>query len=397
MVDYQKSVSVNPVARKRNVLPAYSLHKPSGLARVTWLDKTVYLGEHSSPESFAKYQQVLALFAATGKIHKEDKVTTAESLVSQYLAYLRNSGEVKDSESRSIAFALKRVTALFGNLPASEFRAIELIAVRNKMIADNLKRLTIVKYQRYIVRCWRWGVRFEMATGATLESLRAVENLKKRRSAAAESVAIASVPWDQVVAISGHVPARIWAMILLQWHTGMRPGEVTIIRPCDVDRSGPVWIYRPEKHKTDYQETERLIGIGPQGQEVLLPWLDRPADSRCFSPIEAHAERSAAMRAARKTKVQPSQLNRSNPDPKRSPGDSYNPSSYRQAINKACKKAGIEPWNPNQLRHSFATRVRGKHGLDAAQVTLGHEHANVTQLYAEKNLKLIAKVAKKLG
>ena len=167
--------------------------------------------------------------------------------------------------------------------------------------------------------------------------------------------------------------------------------------PGDLDRSGQVWIYQPARHKTDYRDKERRIGIGPQGQAVLAPWLDRPAGRPCFSPTEGEAERRAAQRAARKTKVQPSQVDRSKPNARRRPDDSYDVFSYRRAINRACEKLNIEPWNPNQLRHTFATRIRKKFGLDAAQVALGHEHADVTQVYAEKDLAVICDIAKSLG
>ena len=34
---------------------------------------------------------------------------------------------------------------------------------------------------------------------------------------------------------------EVWALIELQRFTGIRPGEVSIMRSCDVDTSGPVW------------------------------------------------------------------------------------------------------------------------------------------------------------
>ena len=54
-------------------------------------------------------------------------------------------------------------------------------------------------------------------------------------------------------------------------------------------------------------------------------------------------------------------------------------------------------WHPNQLRHTFATAVRKQHGLEAAQVLLGHSRADVTQIYAEKNEALAAVIAAKMG
>ena len=54
-------------------------------------------------------------------------------------------------------------------------------------------------------------------------------------------------------------------------------------------------------------------------------------------------------------------------------------------------------WHPNQLRHTYATRVRKEHGLEAAQVVLGHSNADVTQIYAERDMRLAVEVASKLG
>ena len=49
-------------------------------------------------------------------------------------------------------------------------------------------------------------------------------------------------------------------------------------------------------------------------------------------------------------------------------------------------------WSPNRLRHSMATEVRRNYGLEAVQVVLGHATANVTQIYAERDLNLAARI-----
>lgn len=54
-------------------------------------------------------------------------------------------------------------------------------------------------------------------------------------------------------------------------------------------------------------------------------------------------------------------------------------------------------WAPNQLRHTAATELRSKCGLEAAQVILGHSKADVTQIYAERDLIKAAKVMKEVG
>jgi site-specific recombinase XerC len=54
-------------------------------------------------------------------------------------------------------------------------------------------------------------------------------------------------------------------------------------------------------------------------------------------------------------------------------------------------------WGPNRLRHNFATEVRRRHGLEAAQVALGHAHADTTQIYAEADLSLAERLAAEVG
>ena len=123
-------------------------------------------------------------------------------------------------------------------------------------------------------------------------------------------------------------------------------------------------------------------------------------------------------------------------NPKRKPADLYDVNSYGHAIDRACDKAFPVPghlaprqkdngrteserewwtrldakdrdevkewrkshqWHPNRLRHGYATKVRKQHGLEAAQVLLGHSRADVTQVYAERNEELAATVAAKIG
>ena len=66
-------------------------------------------------------------------------------------------------------------------------------------------------------------------------------------------------------------------MIDLQLLTGARPGEMVIMRPIDIDRSGEVWVYTPLEHKTEHHGYERKILIGPKAREIVMPFLLRAA------------------------------------------------------------------------------------------------------------------------
>jgi hypothetical protein len=50
-----------------------------------------------------------------------------------------------------------------------------------------------------------------------------------------------------------------------------------------------------------------------------------------------------------------------------------------------------------QLRHTAATAIRARHGLEASQVVLGHAKADVTQLYAERDLSKAHAVMAEIG
>jgi site-specific recombinase XerC len=54
-------------------------------------------------------------------------------------------------------------------------------------------------------------------------------------------------------------------------------------------------------------------------------------------------------------------------------------------------------WFPNQLRHTAGTEIRKQYGLEAAQTVLGHSKADVTEVYAERDYALAARVAKEVG
>jgi site-specific recombinase XerC len=119
------------------------------------------------------------------------------------------------------------------------------------------------------------------------------------------------------------------------------------------------------------------------------------------------------MREARKTKVQPSQMNRKKSRPKRRPAERYTKDSYCRAIARGVKLADkaahkkqpeiqadavlVKRWHPNQLRHSVATSIRKRFGLEAAQVTLGHSKADVTQIYAERDWQKAEQVMREVG
>src|SRR5262249_15888662 len=142
-------------------------------------------------------------------------------------------------------------------------------------------------------------------------------------------------------------------------------------------------LYRPGQHKNAWRGHERVVPIGPRGQEILKPFLKTDLQAYLFSPAESMQLFRAEQRARRQTRVQPSQANRNKPSPQQKPGDHYTVRSYGQSIKKACRKGGIPVWKPNQLRHTRGTELRREEGIEAARVYLGHRCPRITEIYAE--------------
>ena len=173
-------------------------------------------------------------------------------------------------------------------------------------------------------------------------------------------------------------------MIRLQLESAMRPGEVCQMRSDDVDRTGAIWKYTPQSHKTEHHGKPKTIYLGLRAQEVLRPWLRDDHNAFLFSPREASEERWAGRRASRKTPLTPSQRARlRKTSPKRTPGEVYDTRSYYHAIRYGCKKAGVPNWHPHQLRHNAATRYWNDYGPEATRILLGHGSLDVTKIYAE--------------
>jgi integrase len=145
-------------------------------------------------------------------------------------------------------------------------------------------------------------------------------------------------------------------------------------------------------HKTEHKEKCRVICLGPRAQAVLGPLIEDGGKDVVFSPAAVAAERSSAKRASRKTRVQPSQMNRRKADPEKEPGECYSTLTYGRAISyavQAARRSGLQvsAWSPNQLRHACGTRVRRKFGPDSARAVLGHTGqggVRVTDIYTRE-------------
>jgi len=385
-------------------VPSYRHHRHSGQAVVTIDGRDYYLGKWNTKTSRCEYERLIGEWLANGRRLTADSQKADLRICELVKAYLDFAKTYYLDDGRPgkeyvcMRHAASLMVEYYSRTPVIEFGPLALKAVRQRWVDGGLSRKHINMRINRIRRIFKWGVENELVPSSVLHALQAVAPLKRGRTTAPESEPIRPVPDEHVDAVLPKVSRQVAAMIDLQRLTGMRPGEVVIMRPCDVDRSGNVWVYTPTDHKTAYRGHERHVYLGPRAQEVLRPWLLRPQEAFCFSPWEAEAERNAIRRQNRKTPMTPSQAKRKpKKNSRRAKRDAYDVFSYRRAIKYGIALAKVPPWHPHQLRHNCATRMRREFSLDVAQIILGHRTAEVTQIYAEADRAKAIDVVAKAG
>src|SRR5688572_6418488 len=118
------------------------------------------------------------------------------------------------------------------------------------MIEANLCRGVINQRIGCIKRIFKWAASEEHVSAHVFHSLQSVDGLRRGRTTARETERVKPVPDAHVDAVLGFLPPTLRAMVQLQRLTGMRSGELCILRSCDVDTDGEEWRYRPSWHKT---------------------------------------------------------------------------------------------------------------------------------------------------
>jgi integrase len=428
--------------RASGSVPGLQHHKATGQGKVHLSGRDFYCGKWGTPSCKAAYDRLIAEWLSNGRRrpveggpasrkasrhspepvvevcldptgnHGGDSYRAAPlppqagllmcQVVARYVDYCEvYYRDPSGKQTSTLGNALQAIAALepYDDIPAASFGPKKLQEMRALLIEQGRPRKSCNTIVKAVRRLFRWAESQELVAAGTFHALSTVETLKRGRTTAPELPPVKPVSDAVVEATLPHLPRVVADMVRVHRLIGGRSTEICIMRPCDFDRSGMIWEYRPARHKTDYLEgeEEKVIAIGPKSQEILAPYFDRPAEAYLFSPRESEFERHRGMRERRKSKVQPSQQNRAKKKPKRTPREHYDRDSYRRAVQRAARKAGVESWNPHQLRHANATEVRKQFGIEAAQVMLGHKDVKVTQVYAERNLELARKVAREMG
>ena len=346
-------------------IPKLCHHKPSGRAYVRVDRKCKYLGVWGSPETEAAYNKFVVDFMRDNEESlpkPKSRGITMRQLTVLYTEWAE--GYYSASEMPGIRAMAKWVNRESADFAAAHFSPRIFKRLRDAMIAAGNSRKYINQQHNRIAAMLAYGVELELVPPTVPMAIRQVRKLKPGRSEAKETVKVKPVPDEDILAAVEMMPDDLAVMVQLQLLLGCRPGELWVMTPGEIDRSGETWQYRPTLHKNAWRGKDKSIPIGPHARELLAPYLHRAETALCFTT---------------------------------STGKQWDRYRYRDCIHAACKLAEVPCWNPYQLRHNAGTEVRRLFGLEGVQSHLGHATRAVSEIYAEPKDDLGEEIARRIG
>lgn len=389
-------------------------------------DHRMSLGKYGSPESIEKYQAFLGGLAGIDRDDEleeaDDKdgdppmyvgsIITVQGVAAMYLKHARQHYKREGGISREYEHMKQAISPLvrkYGMTVAKRFGPKRLKRVRRILIKRGLARKHINHMVSRIKRVFRWASEEEVVPPGLYHRLTCVRGLYRGQFGCTEKARVKAAPIDSISALLPFLPPNIADLLLLQLYCGMRPGEACAFRMCDVDTSGPIWLYRPQTHKNLWRGIEEIKAIPPIAQEIIKHNQRPDRAAYLFSPKDAAAWCMAQRivgRPPRKTKRYPSEIRRVEKETarrrrrkrKQLPGDCYDTTAYCRALSYAfdrAAKAGvkIQRFTPNQIRHTILTFVGQRLGQQAAQRWGGHEDMDTTAIYTERQICELVEIA----
>lgn len=369
----------------------------------------ITLGPIGSEEARAEYARIVAECEVAGRasvVGRGRDLTVTEICV-EYMRWAKDYYDYR--QVHKIGTALRVLRSLYGHTSAAAFGPNAFRAVQDAFVSRGWSRRYCNQLGGCIRQTWKWAASRELLPATVATALFDVcGDLRRNKTTAPESDPIRPVAQSVVDSTLPHLPPIVADMVRVQLATGMRPGEVCALRPCDIDRNWRmidgvgIWLYRLDRHKTDWRGHRRWVPIGPRAQVILGPYLDRDPAAYCFSPREVRdwwrAARAAHYAALRGGKPRSCDTSPTVPAGagKRQPRAGYDTQTYGRCIRRACELHGVEFWAPNQLRHAVLTDVETEYSREDARCVGGHRNASTTAIYAE-SVERAAKVIAKIG
>jgi integrase len=372
------------MARKANP-PRYRHHRPSdrGYARFPRGDGTYHFvyfpGKYNSGVSLAAYAAAIKSWEQTGRIPAPERrpplpnTLTVAELVEAFwehvLAHgLYRKGGRRTSEFHVLRSAFRVLRQHYGDEPAVGMTAAKTETIRRTLIDKGHADKTVRHYLQRIRSLFAWGEEHLGLPPVRLVVRRGLGSKRPPRGRVTARKRPADLASVGAVAVVAGPP--LCSMLWLQHLNGMRPQGVCAMRPCDIDRSGELWVYTEPVDEAAKTGGERHV-LGPRAQAILRPYLEAVTNPNAL-------------------------LFRPNRRPGAAKGG-YTVTYYRRHVATICRRLGLPHFSPGTLRHGHATRVRKLYGIEAARARLGHTDLSTTEIYAAQDAELASRVARDIG
>lgn len=264
--------------------PSLCFHKPSRRFYVRLRGKPCYLGYDKSLAQ-TQADRLIGEWLAGGRNAPEPVPThdlTIAELVNQYRHYAESYYRRPDGSPSGhlsvVKSAMRLLRQNYGATQAAAFGPLALRALRERMIEGGLSRSYINGQVHRVRLAFKWAVGRELLPIETFQRLLTVEGLRRGRNEARDPDPIRPVDDATVEATLVFLNPTLADMVRMQALTEMRPGEMLLMRTCDIDRSDDVWVFTPAHHKTQHHGHERRISIGPKCHTVLRKYILRACD-----------------------------------------------------------------------------------------------------------------------
>ena len=367
--------------------------------------RKILLGKWGTPEAEKAYRQFVKAWASnpTAATIKPGEQVFLDQLC---LAFLQ-ARSYNQNDHGNYKTVIEGLLSVYSGEPVESFDFSALEAVRDQFIQRGYCRTHINKLTSLVRSIFYWGVPGKLVPTSVAESIRYLKPLREGQTQAPENPPRQDVPDCVVKQTLPHLIPTVAAMVLVQRAACMRPSEVCRMRVGEIDRSGDVWKYTPQKHKNSWRGHSKTVRLGEYEQAILAPYLaGKQPDDPVFSPKTAMQEKAARDAAKRKTKVQPSQVERkaqAAKNPKRKVKDFYTAASYGKSIAKAIERVNkrlpdgekIPHWTPYELRHAAISEIVKRTGsVDIARAVAGQKSITVTMGYNHADDEIAEREAK---
>ena len=354
--------------------------------------------EHETPPPWVAEKTRRAKPPSVRKVLKIGK--TVAQVCEQFLEHEKTMQNKSAGEIRNCRYAFAPLVELYGDEPAVELGAGELIRWQRHCREERGNCAnTINSNAGRIVRAFNHAAKVGDLPRKQVAELQLVEPLSPYTpDGEPEREPVRAVYRDDVEATLEYLPEAAADLVRVMLGCGARAGELVRMPADELQEIEPeVWAWFPSAHKTskrskNAKKRPRSIVFGPPEIAIIAKRL---------GPYQIRQERTIGAPVVR---IVPDQLpphnlvfrkpNYTGNNAHRS-GRPWDRNSFRQAIHRACKKAGVDRWSPHQMRHAACSELYNS-GIAIADVMqmLGHTTMATTENYITPDLSGLVKLAK---